>query len=92
MEEEMWMHDLGSFAIRELPSRKIHKVMLISIRPHEQWSKDRYDKLCKIGFPVYGIRNVWSGKQLDLWVVPNNQLKTIIAYLYLCLIEEQSGE
>ena len=82
----------AAFAICEPSSRKIHRVTLISIGPHEQWSKDGHDKLCKIGFPVHGIRDVWPGKWLGLWVVPNNRSKTIIAYLYFCLIEEQGGE
>jgi hypothetical protein len=60
---------------------------LVSIGPREIWSKDGHDKLSMIGFPVYRIWDVWSGKWLGLWVVPNNQLKKGVTYLYLMLID-----
>jgi hypothetical protein len=47
--------------------------------------------LKKIGFPVWAIRDIWSSKWLGLWTVPDNRLKTVIAYLYLKLIEELGG-
>jgi len=65
---------------------------LAAVGIHEQWNGDRHDKLRKIGYPAYGVRDKWSGKWLGLWVVPNNQLKDTIAYLYLSLIEEQGSE
>jgi hypothetical protein len=59
--------------------------------PHHEWSGDGHDKLAQIGFPIWGIRDKWSGKWLGLWVVPNNRLKLVIAYLYLRLIIELEG-
>lgn len=87
----MRIHDPDGFAIRAPTAKRIRRTVQISIGPHEYWSQDGHDKLCKVGFPVYGIRDVWSGKWLGLWVVPNNRLKNVIAYLYLTLIEEQGG-
>ncbi|KAF8493812.1 hypothetical protein JB92DRAFT_2749807 [Gautieria morchelliformis] len=88
---EMHTHNPDGFAFHEPTAKRIHRTALVSIRLHELWSKDGHDKLCKIGFPVYGIYDVWLRKWLGLWVVPNNQLKSIIEYLYLSLIEEQGG-
>lgn len=87
----MRTYDPEGFTLREPKVKRIHRTALISIGPHEYWSMDGHDKLTRIGFPVYGIRDVWSGKWLGLWTVPNNRLKNIIAYLYLSLVEEVEG-
>ena len=58
----------------------------------ETLSGDGHDKLASIGFPIWGIRDKFSGKWLGLWVVPNNRLKDVVAYLYLSLIKELGGE
>lgn len=62
--------------------------------PHYEWTgdSDRHDKLASIGFPIWALRDVWSGKWLGIWVLPNNRLKLPIAYLYLSLVEELGGE
>ncbi|KAJ4492555.1 hypothetical protein C8J55DRAFT_533549 [Lentinula edodes] len=65
--------------------------VLICIGPHQEWSGDGHDKLAGIGFPIWGVRDVWSGKWLGLWVVPNNRLKDSIAYLFLKLVHEYGG-
>ncbi|KAG2347556.1 hypothetical protein BDR05DRAFT_974081 [Suillus weaverae] len=70
--------------------RNQHKDCL-SLGPHHQWSGDGHDKLSKIGFLIWAIHDQWSGKWLGMWVVPNNRLKTSIAYLYLSLIYEIGG-
>ncbi|KAJ3925843.1 MAG: hypothetical protein NXY57DRAFT_1043769, partial [Lentinula lateritia] len=54
----------------------------------EEWSGDGHDKLTGIGFPIWAVRDVWSGKWLGIWLVPNNRLKDTIAYLYLKLVYE----
>jgi hypothetical protein len=59
---EMRIHDPEGFELRQPSCAKIHQTVLVSIGPHEIWSKDGHDKLSTIGFPVYGIRDVWSGK------------------------------
>ncbi|EDR05062.1 uncharacterized protein LACBIDRAFT_303846 [Laccaria bicolor S238N-H82] len=63
----------------------------VSLGPHHEWSCDSHDKLSAIGFPIWGVRDVWSKMWLGLWVVPNNQLLKAIAYLYLSLIVELEG-
>ncbi|KIJ37886.1 hypothetical protein M422DRAFT_259500 [Sphaerobolus stellatus SS14] len=68
--------------------KKIRRGVLVSIVPHEEWSGDGHDKLAALRFPIYGIRDNWSGKWLGIWVVPNNQLSDVVAYLGLCIIEE----
>lgn len=72
-------------------SKKKHCVPLVVLGPHYEWSGDGHDKLSAIGYPIWGIRDVWSGKWLGLWVLPNNCLKLAIAYLYLSLVEELGG-
>ncbi|KAF8574845.1 hypothetical protein K439DRAFT_1649708 [Ramaria rubella] len=68
-------------------TKKPHWVPLVTLGPHYEWSGDGHDKLNAIGFPVWGIRDVWSGKWLGLWVVPNNHLGEVVAYLYLSVVE-----
>jgi hypothetical protein len=87
----MRLQDPEGFELREPLAKKIHREPLTAIGIHEEWSGDGHDKLSKIGFPCWGIREKWSGKWLGLWVVPNNRLKNTVAYLYLSLIEAEGG-
>ncbi|KAF8589668.1 hypothetical protein K439DRAFT_1383140 [Ramaria rubella] len=91
MEMEMCLQDPDGFKVRDPAAKKPHHVALVTLGPHYEWSGDGHDKLSAIGFPVWGIRDVWSGKWLGLWVIPNNRLGTVIAYLYLSLVEELGG-
>jgi len=65
---------------------------IISLGPHHEWSCNGHDKLSAIGFPIWGVWDVWSKMWLGLWVVPNNRLLKPIAYLYLSLIVELGGQ
>ena len=89
---EMRQHTPDGFAAREPTAKKIHREALVSIGPHHEWSADGHDKLAAMGFPIWGVRDKWSGKWLGLWVLPNNRLKSAIAMLYLHLIEEYGGK
>jgi len=73
VQNEMHMQDPDGFSICE-PSagKKVYRTVLLSLGPHHEWSADGHNKLSKIGFPIWGVRDVWSGKWLGLWVVPNN--------------------
>lgn len=84
--------DKEGFKARNPTAPKVPRVALIALGIHHHWSCDGHDKLNKIGFPVWGLRDMWSGKWLGLWVVPNNRLKLTIAYLYLSLLVEFGGE
>ncbi|KAG6372147.1 hypothetical protein JVT61DRAFT_8557 [Boletus reticuloceps] len=88
---EMRQHDPTGFELRDPTVKKILRQPLVALGPHHEWSGDGHDKLSSIGFPIWGIRDKWSGKWLGLWVVPNNRLKTAIAYLYLTTIENVGG-
>ncbi|KIJ43461.1 hypothetical protein M422DRAFT_240130 [Sphaerobolus stellatus SS14] len=87
------MRDLDpeGFQLRDPTSRKIKRRALVNLGIHEEWSGDGHDKLKKYGFAIYGIRDVWSGKWLGLWVIPDNRLKVVVAYLWLSLSEEYGG-
>ncbi|SRR6266481_2086425 len=91
VEMEMRLQDPEGFALRDPTAKKKHHVPLVVLGPHYEWSGDGHDKLSAIGYPIWGIRDVWSGKWLGLWVLPNNRLKLAIAYLYLSLVEELGG-
>jgi hypothetical protein len=81
------------FSIREPSSgKKIHRIPLVVIGPHHEWSADGHDKLSKLGFPIWGARDKWSARWLGLWVVPNNRRKVAITYLYLSLVKRLGGE
>jgi hypothetical protein len=80
------------FAMREPTASKKTRTALVSLGPHHEWSADGHDKLSRIGFPIWAVRDKWSGKWLGLWVVPNNRLKHAVAYLYLSLVKRLGGQ
>ena len=89
--DEMHVLEPDAFAGREPTAKQVRRVALVALGRNHQWSGDGHDKLVKIGFPVWGIRDMWSGKWLGLWTVPDNRLKVTIAYLYLSLVAELGG-
>ncbi|KAJ3924381.1 MAG: hypothetical protein NXY57DRAFT_359343 [Lentinula lateritia] len=91
IEDTMREEDPEGFRLCDPTSEKIPRTVLVCIGPHQEWSGDGHDKLAAIGFPIWGVRDVWSGKWLGLWVVPNNRLKDTIGYLYLKLVHEYGG-
>ncbi|KAF8581387.1 hypothetical protein K439DRAFT_1619108 [Ramaria rubella] len=91
VELEMCLQDPEGFKICDPAAKKPHWVPLVTLGPHYKWSRDGHDKLNVIGFPVWGIQDVWSGKWSGLWVVPNNHLGEVVAYLYLSVVEEVGG-
>ncbi|KAF8164040.1 hypothetical protein K438DRAFT_1775735 [Mycena galopus ATCC 62051] len=52
---------------------------------------DGHDKLYKIGFPIWMMVDDVTDKILKAWVVPSNRMGDVIAYLFLCLVEEYGG-
>jgi hypothetical protein len=89
---EMRKQDPEGFTNREPAiGKKVLRTPLIALGPHHKWSADGHDKLLRLGFPIYGIRDKWSGKWLGLWVVPNNRLKLAVAFLYLSLVKDLGG-
>jgi hypothetical protein len=90
--QQMYRLDSDGFKLREPTAKKIHRDALVSLGIHHEWSCDGHDKLASRGFPIYGIRDKWSGKWLGLWVVPNNRLKLSVAYLWLGLVADIGGE
>ncbi|KAG2144454.1 uncharacterized protein EDB93DRAFT_1251690 [Suillus bovinus] len=89
--DEMRQHEPDRFAQWGLSKKKISHQPLVSLGLHHQWSGNGHDKLSRIGFPIWAIRDQWSRKWLGMWVIPNNRLKTSIAYLYLSLVHELGG-
>lgn len=87
----MSQHDPDGFIRRQPTTKKIFREPLVALGPHHEWSCDGHDKLVSRGFPIWGVRDKWSGKWLGLWVVPNNRLKRTIAYLWLSLVAELGG-
>jgi len=73
---EMHVLEPEAFAGQEPTAKKVHRVALVALGPHHQWSGDRHDKLVKIGFPVWGIRDMWEGKWLGLWTILDNALRS----------------
>ncbi|KAF8996127.1 hypothetical protein BDQ17DRAFT_1364760 [Cyathus striatus] len=88
---EMCLHDPDGFAIREPNVKRVKWKPLVAVGPHNEWSGHGHDKLSKIRFPIWGMRDKWSRQWLGLWVIPNNCLKEAIAYLYLSLIKKYGG-
>ncbi|KAJ3994232.1 hypothetical protein F5050DRAFT_1800803 [Lentinula boryana] len=91
IEATMREEDPDGFKSRDPTAKKIKCSVLVCLGPHHEWSGDGHDKLTAIGFPIWGMHDVWSGKWLGLWVVPNNRLKETIGYLFLKLVHEYGG-
>ncbi|TFK78072.1 hypothetical protein K466DRAFT_507789, partial [Polyporus arcularius HHB13444] len=89
--QEMRNLDPAGFVQRHPKSKKKHRTVLIVRGPDFEWSCDGHDKLSAIGFPIWGVRDVWSGKWHGIWVVRSNRLKKTIAYLYLRLVKQRGG-
>ena len=89
--DKMRQIDPEGFARQEPTAWKILRKPLVALGPHDEWSCDGYDELVQYGFPIWGVRDKWGGKWLGLWVIPNNQYKDVIAYLWLSLVEELGG-
>ncbi|KAG2133446.1 hypothetical protein BD769DRAFT_1627428 [Suillus cothurnatus] len=89
--DQMMLQEPEGFVARQPTSKKLSRKPLVVLGPHHEWSGDGHDKLTQIGFPIWGIRDVWSGKWLGIWVLPNNRLKDGIAYLYLSLCYQLGG-
>ena len=86
------MIDPEGVAARHPTSRRLRRVPLSSDGPNEVWCFDGHDKLCKFGFAIWGVRDKFSRKWLGLWVIPNNQIGDVVAYLWLSLIEGIRGK
>ena len=89
--QEMRAQDPDGFSLREPTAKKKSRGTLVALGPHHEWSTDGHDKLAKLGFGIWAIRDKWGGKWLCIWVVPNNRLKRAIAYLYLSLVRDLKG-
>ena len=87
----MHSHDPEGFQLREPTSKRIHHVPQAVIGVHHWWADDSHDKLNKIGFPVWAIFEHATSIWLKALVVPNNCLGKVVAYLFLCTVEEQGG-
>ncbi|KIK79777.1 hypothetical protein PAXRUDRAFT_160336 [Paxillus rubicundulus Ve08.2h10] len=84
----MRIHEPDGFALQEPTAKKISRSSLVSLGPHHEWSGDGHDKLNVVGFPIWAARDVFSGKWLGMWVVPNNHCGNTITYLYLSLVHQ----
>ncbi|EDR06854.1 uncharacterized protein LACBIDRAFT_328609 [Laccaria bicolor S238N-H82] len=90
--KEVVLLDPEASAAHEPTAKKIPCSTIISLGPHHEWSCDGHDKLSAIGFPIWAVRDVWSGRWLGVWVVPNNQYMQTITYLYLSLVAKLGGQ
>ncbi|KAF8168900.1 hypothetical protein BJ912DRAFT_862426, partial [Pholiota molesta] len=87
----MHTQDAEGFHLREPGAKKIPRTRKNPIGIHERWSGDGHDKLNSIGFPIWAVVDEATSKWLGGWVLPSNRLGTIIAYVYLCLVETYGG-
>ena len=87
----MRTEDPGGFDHRQPGKRHIERTPLVSLGPNHEWSADGHDKLAGIGFPIWGVRDKFSGKWLKLWVIPDNRLKDATVILFLKLVLELGG-
>jgi hypothetical protein len=84
--------DPEAAAMRSPLARKLQRVPLTSAGPNEVWCCDGHDKLCRFGFAIWGVRDKFSRKWLGLWVLPNNRIGVVVAYLWLSLVRDLGGE
>lgn len=75
------------------PGRKvIHRTVLVSVGPNDEWSMDGHDKMAKAGFEIYGIRDKFSGKYLWYRVVPSNRYAAVVGVILLECIKKYGSE
>ncbi|EDR01279.1 uncharacterized protein LACBIDRAFT_295600, partial [Laccaria bicolor S238N-H82] len=86
--EIMHAFDPRGFDHREPGSKKTVRVKKNPLGIHERWARDGHDKLYSIGFPIWGVVDDASSRWLGAWVVLSNRMGSIVAYLFLCLVEE----
>ena len=87
----MQTHDMAGFSKWDPTVKRIHRELKVPLRINERWSADGHDKLYGIGFPIWAIVDDATGKWLDIWVVPSNRMGRMIAYLFLCVVEDTGG-
>ena len=72
--------------------QQIKCIALTSDGPNNVWCCDGHDKLMKYGFAIWGLRDKFSRKWLGLWVVPNNRIGIVVAFLWLTVVRKLGGE
>lgn len=87
----MHEQDPEGFNLRHPTTKKIRRFPKHPIGINERWAGDGHDKLNKIGIAIWGVVDDATSKWLGAWVVPNNRLGVVVAYLALTLIEEMGG-
>ncbi|KZS95046.1 hypothetical protein SISNIDRAFT_452364 [Sistotremastrum niveocremeum HHB9708] len=87
----MKAHAPEAFQERHPASKELHRTILSSLGPDDEWSLDGHDKLNEAGFGIYGIRDKWSGKWLSARVVPSNRYAAVVGVIFLELVKEVGG-
>lgn len=87
----MHEQDPEGFEFRSPAAKKIQRFPKYPIGINEKWAGDGHDKLNKIGIMIWAVVDDATSKWLGAWVVPNNRLGVVVAYLALSLIEEMGG-
>lgn len=83
--------DPEAAAARNPTAHQIRRVPLTSDGPNDVWCCDGHDKLTKYGFAIWGMRDKFSRKWLGLWVIPNNRIALVVAYLWLTVVRKSGG-
>lgn len=78
--------------LRNPTAKQIKRIALTSAGPNEVWCCDGHDKLVKYGFAIWGFRDKFSRKWLGLWVIPNNRVGVVVAYLWLSVVHDLGGK
>src|ERR1700754_3763732 len=86
------MLDPSAALARNPTARQIKHIALTSEGPNEVWCCNGHDKLTKYGFVIWGIRDKFSRKWLGLWVVLNNRIGIVVAYLWLTVVRDLGGK
>lgn len=83
--------DSREVELRTLGSKRIRRFPITSRGPNEQWSCDGHDKLERLGFGIYGIRDVYSGYIISMEVLPSNRLAKNIQWVYVTAVLRHNG-
>ncbi|CAK5267417.1 unnamed protein product, partial [Mycena citricolor] len=88
----MHVHRPEGFLKRDPTAKVIERVpkpMLLG--PDHRWSADGHDKLVKFGFGVYMWVDEATMYILGAYLLPNNRLGSVIAWIFLDLVERYKG-
>ncbi|KAH8093899.1 hypothetical protein BXZ70DRAFT_369379 [Cristinia sonorae] len=89
--QEMRRIDPTGFALRRPHVSRKETEELLPQGPHFAWTGYGYEKMSRIGFPIWCIRDSWTNNWLGMWVLPVREDRLAQTYRYMGLVKSLEG-